>query len=166
MIASVPKNLNGLVKATLSSSPTPLLLISSGTSTFLSPIFLNLSTLRNKITLCLVSPHTANAVHIISHIPPITPKIAHMTSLHGRYCATNEKRKYPIGDPTVAAHKNRLIAGPVACAGNKSAIVPPKFATVTLENKPDKNLIAKNPPRFGAKAVPRTNMSEMKKETT
>jgi hypothetical protein len=92
--------------------------------------------------------------------PPEIPRMAQKTERRPFVAATNAKRKYPDGEPTltifsnsskrmersnkyllVAAHRNIDIAGPVCVDGKRSAIVTPKFATLeslikfTIPNK-------------------------------
>ena len=111
---------------------------------------------------------------MMTQVPEETPMIAQRTSRHGRYCATKEKRQKPRGEPTVAAQRKRLIAGPVLCETYRSASVPPKLAvmgqytellegcrmksaglpTVTEENHPERKRKTRKPPRFRARAEP------------
>lgn len=46
------------------------------------------------------------------------------------------------------------MAIPVCLTSHKSAMVPPKFAMVTDEKRPDKNRRTRKPPRFCTRAVP------------
>ena len=109
---SVKRKRNGRVSAILKSSRTPRWRMCSGTSAPRPCLRSCFARLRRMMP-WLVSPQVRRAMTMISQKPALTPRIAQITSLQGRYWATNAKRKYPKGLPHVAAQRNRLVAYPV-----------------------------------------------------
>ena len=70
-------------------------------------------------------------------------------------------RKKPIGLPPTAAQRKMFMAGPTSSLANRSAIVPPKLAMVTLAKAPDSSLSMKNPGRLSTSAVSASKTRKM-----
>jgi len=109
--------------------------------------------LRSK-TECRVSfPKGTSTITSWSHRAAQIPSSVQRTVRQPCCWATRDIRKNPMGLPPTAAQRNTFIAGPTSSRANRSAIVPPKLAIVTLAKAPDSSLSIKKIGRLFTKAV-------------